>query len=210
MEFALEKNESSVMLELQSLRDASIAGPNHVSVILDGHRPRLRRMVSFRMDRRIQQRVDPSDVVQEAYLEAINRIDEYLADPQVPLYVWLRFITHQKMIQVQQHHLGVQARDPRREYSLQRHYSNATSAAIAAHLVGADDTPALAAVKAEMRRRLEDALNGLDEIDREVLALRHFEQLKNAEVAGMLNLTEKAASKRYFRALSRLKKLLPE
>lgn len=192
----------------RELQQASLAGPEAVLSLLDEYRPKLRRMVALRMDRRIQQRVDPSDVLQEAYLEATQRLSEYLERPKVPLFVWLRFLTHQKMLQFQQRHLGVQARDTRQEVSLQKTYGKATSAAIAAHLVGKDDTPAIAAVKAEMRLQLEAGLDELDELDREVLALRHFEQLKNGEVATILGVSEKAASKRYFRALTRLKRII--
>lgn len=192
----------------RELKCASLAGPDAVFSLLEQHRSRLRRMVSLRMDRRIQQRVDPSDVIQEAYLEAAQRLSEYVEKPEVPFFVWLRFLTHQKMLQFQQRHLGVQARDPRVEMSLQKTYGPATSAAIAAHLIGRDDTPALAAVKAELRIQLEEGLDELDELDREVLALRHFEQSKNAEVATILGISEKAASKRYFRALGRLKKIM--
>ena len=191
----------------RELQLASEAGPDAVLPLLTEHRPKLRRMVSLRMDRRIQQRVDPSDVIQEAYIEAAQRLGDYLKNPEVPFFVWLRFLTHQKMLQVQQRHLGVQARDPRQEMSLQKNYGQATSAAIVAQLIGKDDTPGMAAVKAEMRIQLESALEELDELDREVLALRHFEQLKNGEVANILGISTKAASKRYFRALGRLKKI---
>lgn len=197
-------NSSEHML----LSAASEAGPEAVSAMFEQHRDKLRRMVGFRLDRRIQQRVDASDVLQEAFLEALNRLPEFLDNPQVSLFVWLRFLTHQKMLQIQQRHLGVQARDPRRELCLQKPLHHATSAAIVSQLIGRDDSPARAAVKAEMRHQLEQALSELDELDQEVLALRHFEQLRNSETAEILGLTEQAASKRYFRALGRLKKVM--
>lgn len=194
--------------EVRRLSAASLHGGNAVSEMLEPHRDKLRRMVQFRIDRRIQQRVDPSDVIQEAFIEAIERLPEYIANPEVPLFVWLRFLTFQKMLQTQQRHLGVKARDPRREISWQRDQGDPTSVAIVAELIGRDDTPTRAAVKAELRHQLETSLQELEELDREVLALRHFEQLSNIEVAKILKLTEKAASKRYRRALDRLKKIL--
>ena len=194
--------------EVRRLADASMQGADAVSQVLEPYRDKLRRIVRFRLDRRIQQRVDPSDVIQDAFIEAIERLPEYIANPEVPLFVWLRFLAVQKMLQTQQRHLGVQARDPRREISLQKNVGSPTSVAIVSQLIGRDDTPTRAAVKAELRHQLEKSLDELDELDREVLALRHLEQLSNMEVARILKLTEKAASKRYRRALERLKKIL--
>ena len=169
------------------------------------HRERLRGMVAFRMDQRIRQRVDPSDVVQEAYVEAVRRFDDFKKQ-DVPFFVWLRFITFQKLIQIQKRHLGVVARDPRKE--LQPPRGDATSVAIVASLIGNVDSPARIYAKKEAIQRLRDALAKLDATDREILALRHFEQLKNGEVASVLKLSQKAASKRYFRALSHLRGLM--
>ena len=164
-------------------------------------------MVAFRMDHRIRQRVDPSDVIQEAFIEATNRIADY-NEEEVPLFVWLRFITHQKMLQVQQRHLGVSARDPRQELSFQSLPRDQTSVAIIAQLIDEKEPPGVAAAKNELFDQLYDALAQLEAMDREVLALRHFEQLKNVEVATILGISSKAASKRYFRALSRLRSVM--
>ena len=163
-------------------------------------------MVARGMDPRLQQRVDASDVIQEAYLEAYTRWPEYQDNPEVPIPVWLRFLTRQKMVQTQRHHLGVQARDPRRERALRQKPSSTSPCATP--LASESTVPPLAAETAEMRDHLRDGLNELDNTDRQVLLLRHFRQLKNAEVAALLNLSEKAASKRYFRALGRLKKVM--
>lgn len=170
---------------------------------------RLRRMIRLRIDRRLQGRMDPSDVIQESFLEAASRLGDYLRDPTLPFYVWLRFITLQKLAELHRHHLGVQARDAAREVSL--HHGplpEATSAVLAAQLLGRHTTPSQAAIRAEMRIRLEEALNTMDPLDHEVLVLRHFEQLSNAETARALGIKPTAACNRYVRALERLRKIL--
>ena len=177
--------------------------------LLARHRDRLKRMVALRLDRRLQGRIDPSDVIQESYLEAATRLAEYLQNPSMPFFLWLRFLTGQKLLELHRHHLGTQMRDAERDISLYRGTLPATSsAALAAQLLGHATRPSEAAMRAEMKIRLQEALNGMDALDREVLALRHFEQLSNAETAKVLGLQESAASKRYVRALKRLKEIL--
>ena len=177
--------------------------------LLARHRDRLKRMVALRLDRRLQGRIDPSDVIQESYLEAAARLAEYLRNPSMPFFLWLRFLTGQKLLELHRHHLGTQMRDAERDISLYRGTLPATSsAALAAQLLGHATRPSEAAMRAEMKIRLQEALNGMDPLDREVLALRHFEQLSNAETAKVLGLQESAASKRYVRALRRLKEIL--
>jgi RNA polymerase sigma-70 factor (ECF subfamily) len=177
--------------------------------LLTKHRERLCRMVALRLDRRLQGRIDPSDVIQEAYLEAWSRLAEYLRDPKMPFFLWLRYLAGQKLVTLHRHHLGVQMRDPALEVSLYRgSLPEATSAALAAQLLGRDTRPSEAAIRAEMKIRLQEALNSMEAIDREVLALRHFEQLSRSECAHLLAISEAAVSKRYFRALKRLKEIL--
>jgi RNA polymerase sigma-70 factor (ECF subfamily) len=177
--------------------------------LLERHRQRLRRLIALRLDQRLQGRIDASDVIQEAYLEASARREEYLQKPTMPFYLWLRFITGQKLVALHRHHLGTHMRDAGREVALYRGSLPATSsAALAAQLLGRDTRPSEAAVRAERKIRLQEALNTLDPMDREVLALRHFEQLTTPEVAQVLGIKEAAASKRYLRALKRLKEIL--
>jgi RNA polymerase sigma-70 factor (ECF subfamily) len=148
-------------------------------------------------------------VVQEAFVEATVRFEKYVRDAKLPFFLWLRFLTMQKLCQLHRRHLGVKARDVSREFSLYNGPTpEASSAALAAQLVGKLTTPSQAAVRAETRLQLEQALNSMDLIDREVLALRHFEQLSNAEVARVLQISESAASNRYVRAAKRLRSLL--
>ncbi len=173
------------------------------------HRDRLWRMVNFRLDRRLAGRVDADDVLQEAYLDAAQRIHHYLEDSSKSLFVWLRLVVSQTMIDIHRRHLGAQMRNAEREVSMNRPaYTQATSVCLAAQLLGAMTSPSQAAVKAEMTKQVEEALEGMDPIDQEVLALRHFEELTNSEVAESLGIQQKAASIRYVRAVSRLKDVL--
>jgi RNA polymerase sigma-70 factor (ECF subfamily) len=183
--------------------------PEQLAQLFEQRRTQLRRMVALRLDHRLQGRIDPSDVIQEAYLEASVRLGDYQKNPAMPLFVWLRFITAQKLLVFHRRHLGAQVRDAGREVSLYRGaLPEATSAALAAQLVGRYTTPSQAAMRAELRLRVQDALNLMDPMDREILALRHFEQLSNAEAAHVLEIDESAASKRFVRALHRLKEIL--
>jgi RNA polymerase sigma-70 factor (ECF subfamily) len=177
--------------------------------LLGRHHDRLRRMVALRLDQRLQGRVDPSDVLQEAYLDAATQLAAYLRNPEVPVFLWLRSLTGTRLAKVHRFHLGAQARDVNREVSLDRGGApGASSAALAAQLLGHEPRPSEVAMRQELTRRLQDVLDGLDVIDREVLALRHFEQLSTAEAAQVLGISEAAAGKRYVRALMRLKDLL--
>src|SRR5919204_1858858 len=175
------------------------------------HRDRLRRMVEMRLDARLQARLDASDVVQDAYAEVAERLDEYLRDPKLPLFLWLRLVVGERLMKLHRHHLGTQMRDAGREVSLYRGaLPAATSAALAAQLLGKHTSPTQAAVRAERILRLQEALNALDPIDREILSLRHFEELTRAEAAQALGIEEAAAAKRYVRALKRLKDTLAD
>jgi RNA polymerase sigma-70 factor (ECF subfamily) len=177
--------------------------------VLAPHRDRLRRMVALRMDQRLRGRIDPSDVLQEAFLRAAQGGPKYLEGPEQPVFLWLRWLAGTTLQVLHRRHLGVQARNAGREvHLLDRPWPEATSAALAAQLLGRDTRPSVAAVRAERQRRLQEALNTMDPVDREVLVLRHFEELTNAEVARELGLEESATSKRYVRALHRLKAIL--
>ena len=136
--------------------------------LLERHRQRLRRMIALRLDQRLQGRIDASDVIQEAYLEASTRLEDYLRRPTMPFYLWLRFLTGQKLLELHRHHLGAQMRDAGREVSLYRGSLPETStAALAAQLLGRDTRPSEAAVRAERKIRLQEALNSMEPMDRE-------------------------------------------
>jgi RNA polymerase sigma-70 factor (ECF subfamily) len=173
------------------------------------NRDRLRRMVRLRLDRRLQGRVDPSDVLQDAQIDVLRRAGEYAANPVMPPYLWLRFLTGQRLMALHRHHIGARMRDANQEISLHRGaLPEATSASLAALLLGRLTSPTRAAQRAEMQIRLQEALNSMDPIDREVLTLRHFEELSNSETAQVLGIGKPAACNRYVRALKRLKEIL--
>lgn len=182
---------------------------NALASLLEQYRPRLRRMVGLRLDRRLQGRVDPSDVIQEAFLDAIRRAPAYAAEPAMPFYLWLRFLTGQRLVQAHRTHLGAQMRDAGQEVSLYRGaLPQASSVSLAAQLIGRLTAPSAVAMRVELQVKLQEALNGMDPLDREVLTLRHFEELTNQETAAVLGLEKAAASNRYVRALRRLKDVL--
>jgi RNA polymerase sigma-70 factor (ECF subfamily) len=178
--------------------------------LLQRDRERLRRAVALRLDRRLAGRVDPSDVLQEAHLEAATRLAEYLQNPTMPFFLWLRLITFQRIHTFHRRHRGAQARSVEREVALDRGIPQATSAALAAHLLGQLTSPSNAAIRAEMKARLHTALEQMDPADRAVLTLRHFEQLSTVEAALELGINEEAAKKRHIRALKRLKEILAD
>ena len=173
------------------------------------YRQRLKSMVRLRMDRRLAGRIDPSDVLQEAYLDFARRLPEFLADRSVPFFLWLRGLAGQRLVDLHRRHLGTQMRSAGQEVSLYRGaLPAASSVSLANQLLGRLTSPTQAAVRAEMQLRLQEALNAMDPLDREVLVLRHFEELSNSETAEVLGLQKSAASKRYRRALERLTHIL--
>jgi RNA polymerase sigma-70 factor (ECF subfamily) len=181
-----------------------------LAALFDGHRDRLRKMIRLRLDRRLSSRVDSSDVLQDAYLDVRRRISEYARDPSaMPFHLWLRLVAGQRLTDVHRHHLGSQMRDAGKEVSLHRGpYPRADSVSLAAQLLGKMTSASQAAIRVEHKLIVQEALNNMDPIDREVLALRHFEHLSNDETAQVLGLSRSAASQRYIRALKRLKEIL--
>ena len=181
-----------------------------LAALFDGSRDRLRKMIRLRLDRRLSGRVDTSDVLQDAYLDVRRRIAEYARDPAaMPFHLWLRLVAGQRLTDVHRHHLGSQMRDAGQEVSLHRGlFPQADSVSLAAQLLGKMTSASQAAIRVEHKLIVQGALNGMDPIDREVLALRHFEHLSNDETAQVLGLSKSAASNRYIRALKRLKEIL--
>ena len=173
------------------------------------HRDRLRRLVELRMDARLQGRVDASDVLQDAFLDAATQLDTFLRGSELSAFLWLRLVVSQRLSKYHRQHLGTRMRDVRQEVSLYRDpLPQASSAALASMLLGRLTSPSNAAIRAEQVLRVPEALNALDPLDREVIALRQFEELSRAETAQVLGITEEAGAKRYIRALKRLKAAL--
>ena len=173
------------------------------------YRDRLLRMVRLRLSPALNGRVDASDIVQEAYAEAQRVIETYLDEPRVPMMVWLRHLTGQKIIEAHRRHLGAEKRSVRREVAVDRYRTpTASSMSIALEFAGATASPSSQAVQNELQEKLIRMLDSMDDLDREVLVLRHFEQLTNSDVAHSLGIDKSAASKRYIRAIERMQKLM--
>lgn len=183
--------------------------PQALASLFSLHRERLKRIVQLRMDRRLQGRTDPSDIIQEVYIDAHQRVRHYLEKPQMPFFLWLREVTMQRLVDVHRRHLEAQMRDAKREVSIHRdEFSTVSSASMAEQLVGHLTSPSQRVAQAELIEYVEAALERMAPIDREVLALRHFEELTNNDIAQVLGITKAAASNRYVRALARLRTAL--
>jgi RNA polymerase sigma-70 factor (ECF subfamily) len=188
------------------LRRAGRGEEEALAELFSCYRRRLQQMIRLRLDPRLQGRVDPSDVLQDAYIEIAEKLPEYAGRAAIPFFVWLRMVVGERLVRIHRYHLGAAMRDATREISLHRGaFPEASSASLAAQLLGHITSASRAAMRAEMKLMLQEVLNAMDPIDREVIALRHFEELRNDEVAAALGLTKGAASKRYVRAMVRLR-----
>lgn len=189
------------LLDRAAAGDATAAGQ-----AVSAFDERLRKVIRLRLDARVARRVGVDDVLQEVHVEALARLPEHVADRAVPLLVWLRFLALQRCVTLARRHLEAGARDARREQALVG--GDATSMALEGALAASLTSPSFAAARGEARERLHAAVERLEPADREVLVLRHFEELDNAETASVLGVAPAAASKRYVRALVRLREVL--
>jgi RNA polymerase sigma-70 factor (ECF subfamily) len=198
--------------EVQAWIDRAIEGDTHaVNELFACFRDRLVRMVELRLDDRVRTRLDPGDVVQEALLGVFRRLPQYLEDRSLPFYLWLRLEVGRHLLQVHRHHLGVQKRDARRDILLSQYsFAAPSSSALAVALVAASSTPSQAVVRQEREQRVQEAVDSLDPLDKEILTLRHFEGFNRSEAARILGISEEAAAKRYIRALDKLERLLAD
>lgn len=196
--------------ETQQLLDQARQGQAEaVEQLLARHREPVRRMIDLRLDPAIVQRVDASDVVQDVMLEASRRLQDYLQNPVMPFLIWLRQLAKDHLIDAHRRHHLAQKRGVNREQAMHRPaWADQSSLDLAGQLVDGERTPASEAIQQELQRRLHDAIAQLEDVDREVILMRHFEQLTNQDVAQALELTEPAASMRYLRAVRRLRDLL--
>ena len=185
-------------------------GDRHaLAELFQRHRDRLRRIVELRMDARLHGRIDASDVLQDGFLDVTKQVESYLSAPRLPVFLWLRRIVSDRLAMYHRRHLGTGMRDAGREVSLYRDpLPQASSAALASMLMGRLTSPSNAAIRAEQLLQVQEAINSLDPIDREVVALRHFEDLTRAETAVVLGITEEAGAKRYIRAIKKLKTIM--
>jgi RNA polymerase sigma-70 factor, ECF subfamily len=175
-----------------------------MAALFGAYRAQLRRMVELRLDGRVAARLDPSDVLQEVYLDMAGQIDGYLRQPTVNFYVWLRGLAWERLLKLQRRHLGAECRAVGREEALPLD----SSAALARQFLAPGTSPSEEMVKEELRRRVQQALAKLDENDREVILMRDFEGMTNGEAAQTLGLSASGATMRYGRALYRLKDIL--
>jgi len=189
------------------VRDAASGNEDARNSLMERHRTALRRLIHFRLDRRIAGRVDASDVVQEVLIEANRRLQSYLEDPRLPFHLWLRQLAQDRMIDLHRRH-HAQRRTIDREQSLQASFGDQSSLDLAAQLPDHELTPAAATIRKELEQRFLDALDQLPDADREIIVMRHVEHLGNGEVAAALDLSEAAAGMRYLRAIRRLKSIL--
>jgi len=177
-----------------------------VNKLLSRHREALRRMVEMRLDKAIAGRVDASDVVQDTLIEASRRLNDYLQSPDMPFHLWIRHIARDRIIDAHRRHRGAERRSVDREQAIDAaRFSSESSIQLLGQLEAQGLTPAAQAIRKELEARFAAAVEAMDETDREILLMRHFEQLTNQEAASALGLSEPAASMRYLRALRRLR-----
>jgi RNA polymerase sigma-70 factor (ECF subfamily) len=194
---------------IDRLRLAARGDAGSWEAIVSASRQRLRRMVAVRLDCRLKGRIDPSDVLQDVYLQAWKGLEAYVRLPAMPFFHWLRGIAGNTLRELHRHHLGTRMRDPRREVSIGGGaVCDSTTTALATGLIDSLTRASAVAMRLELKLRIEDTLDAMDPLDREVLALRHFEQLSPIETAEALGIKENAAAMRYMRALRRLKEIL--
>ena len=176
--------------------------------LVKGHRTRLRTMVASRLDRRLQARIDPSDVVQDVLLEAARRLPEYLKKRDLPFYPWLRQMAWDRLVELHHQHVRVQKRSVTRErvdaFELSDHSMNVFVRQLRAAVL----SPSAEAIRSEVRQRIHQAMDTLDEFSREVLLMHYVERMKLREIAASLNLTESAVKSRHVRALQRLSRVI--
>jgi RNA polymerase sigma-70 factor, ECF subfamily len=183
--------------------------PTAIGELLNKYRDRLHRFVDIRMDDRLRGRVDPSDVIQEATLAASRQMPDYFQHAELPFYIWLRLIAAQKLVGLHRHHLHVKARNARRDVRFfNARLPDASSEMLAAQLLARTTGPSQAAIRAEQRCSLQEVLRGMESADREIIVLRHFEQLSNLEAAKLMGCNESTTKTRHYRAIKRLKSIL--
>lgn len=199
----METTEQQIAAELNALQ---IRGVEAATELFQRDRERLRLFVMYRTDERLLGRLDWDDVLQETFMVVQNRYHDFVAKPTVPFYVWMRSLAGQVLIDMHRRHLGAQKRAVGREVSMhERLPFHSTSTSLGSLLAASGLSPSNAAIKAEQLELLRDSMEQMNEMDREVLVLRHLEHMTNGEVAAALGIDKSAATKRYVRALKRIK-----
>ena len=203
-EISAHDTDTEAASEIEQLRSQ---GQDAMLALLGQYRARLLRMIALRLDSRVMVKVDSEDILQEVFIEAVRRVPAYLQQPTVPVFVWLRQLTTQALIDTHRRFLGARMRNVSQETSLHwAELADTSSPSFAGQLADSLTTPSQCAMRGETLAAVKALVEKLDPIDREVLVLRHLEELSNAEVAQVLGIDRFAASKRYLRALERLRK----
>jgi RNA polymerase sigma-70 factor (ECF subfamily) len=182
-----------------------------VNRLLEKHRAPIRRLVELRLDRKVQRRVDVSDVVQDVMIEASGRLEKYLSNPSMAFHLWLRQIAWDRIIDTYRRHRVSAKRNMDREQPMAAPTGpDQSTMEFAVHLCDPGLTPSAAATQREIAEKVEQAIERMDEQDREIILMRHYEHLSNLEIAQVLGLNPPAASMRYLRAVRRLREMLQE
>lgn len=180
-------------------------GDDHAfAELFSHHRDRLKRMLDRQMDNRLRRREDASDILQQVYIYAHQQIRRYVYEPKMPFYLWLRKLTKQRMIDSHRRHLTAEKRSIRQERTINRRSAAGASASLAIQMAACLASPSQMAMKAELVSQVAQALESMDQIDREIIALRHFDEMRNCDIAKVLGIKEAAASNRYMRALEQI------
>jgi RNA polymerase sigma-70 factor, ECF subfamily len=178
--------------------------------LLAQHRDRLKRMVSVHLDHRLAARFDPSDIVQEALLDAHRELSDYLRRRPLPVYPWLRQLAWERLLKWHRAHIQVQKRSVGREEARELDLPEESAAQLAYRLIAAGTSPSRRLIRDELRQRVRAALEAAPPRDREILVMRHLEEMPAAEIAATLGITERAVKARHTRALERLRGVLDE
>jgi RNA polymerase sigma-70 factor (ECF subfamily) len=175
--------------------------------LLEHYRDYLRRMVAVRLDRRLAARVDPSDVVQETLIEANRRLEEYLNDRPIPFFAWLRQIAGGRLMENHRLHITSGKRSVTTEVT-GFELPDESSYALAQMMLADESSPSDRLIRKEQQEQIRKTVAGLPSKDREVLVMRHLEQLSTAEIAGTLGISEGAVKARLVRAIIRVRAAL--
>ena len=191
------------------LREAREGNADAIGNLLDRHRDSLRRMIQMRMDQKLARRIDVSDIIQDVLIEANRRLKDYLENPAMPFHLWIRQIAKDRMIDAHRRHRVSAKRSIDREQPM---FSPAgadhSTIELAVQLCDPALTPAAAATQKEIAAQIELPVGELDDNDRDIILMRHYEMMSNQDIAQALDLTEPAASMRYLRALRRLRTII--
>ena len=194
----------------QLLQSAATGDGKAADELLNRHRRRLRQLVALRLNNELANRVDPSDVVQDVLTTAHQRLDEFLREKPIAFYPWLRQITLNRMIDLHRHHVLAAKRSIEREEPLANAINDNSAAQLANHFVDGHSSPSRRLAHAELKQRVMDALDQLSNEDREIVVMRHLEELPVKEIADVMNMPAGTVMTRHFQAVRKLRRMLDD